>query len=118
MKAEQFQAEEKRKREESIKATMEETKAIDQYGIMGLHKLFENKLKTLGQQLSKTADEIKTENESAQTNQSFQDLPARLKWVFEDCRLLGSGTPISFKKDSSDPLKFTYDFTFKKLSKR
>ena len=97
---------------------MEETKAIDQYGIMGLHKLFENKLKTLGQQLSKTADEIKTENESAQTNQSFQDLTARLKWVFEDCRLLGSGTPISFKKDSSDPLKFTYDFTFKKLSKR
>ena len=118
LKAEQFQAEEKRKREEAIKATMEETKAIDKYGIMGLHNLFENKLKTLGQQLSKTADEIKTENESAQTNQSFQDLPARLKWVFEDCRLLGSGTPISFKKDSSDPLKFTYDFTFKKLSKR
>lgn len=118
LKAEQFQAEEKRKREEAIKATMEETKAIDKYGIMGLHNLFENKLKTLGQQLSKTADEIKTENESAQTNQNFQDLPARLKWVFEDCRLLGSGTPISFKKDSSDPLKFTYDFTFKKLSKR
>ena len=127
--ADQYKAELKTKRKKRIEDERAEAKSIKEWmdarwgeaskeEKRQYKEAWEQKYKEIGKKISKTDDEVTQEMTSAQTTQSFQDLPSRIKWVFEDCRLLGSGTPISFKKDSSDPMKFTYDFTYRKLSKR
>lgn len=127
--AEQMKAKQKKERKDRIERERAEAKSIKEWmdarwgeasrkEKRDNKEAWEQKLKEIGKKMTKTDDEVTQEMTSAQTTQSFQDLPSRIKWIFEDCRILGSGTPISFKKDSSDPMKFTYDFTYRKLSKR
>lgn len=39
------------------------------------------------------------------------------RFVFEDIKLLGSSTPISFEREGSGPVNFTYDFIYKRCYK-
>lgn len=70
----------------------------------------------LNKQIALTGSGNESNFTQAAENQQLETLSSRARWVFEDCRFLGPGTPISFKKDSAEPLKFSYDFTFKRLT--
>lgn len=39
------------------------------------------------------------------------------RFVFEDIKLLGSSTPISFERETAGPVNFTYDFIYKRCYK-
>lgn len=39
------------------------------------------------------------------------------RFIFEDVKLLGTSTPISFKRDSADTLDFSYNFIYKRFYK-
>ena len=111
-------------RRERIKQKREEAKKFLDWVLAGHNvrkedkKIWQAKFDALKKEAQETAEIATVQMQEAQQNQSFEIIPGRTKWVFEDCRFLGSGNPISFKKDSADPMKFTYEFTFRKLSRR
>lgn len=39
------------------------------------------------------------------------------RFIFEDVKLLGTSTPISFKRDTADPVDFSYSFIYKRFYK-